>query len=119
MTFDRLDAILDTYKAMADDIADDNTAKAMLAQSMVVGVDGTVAMVIRSNTWLTALSYLQSAIADIPVSENSEIASRVLNVANDLWPTFISTAGQSTRKMNHIAGILTKLIQEIRNAPTN
>jgi predicted ATP-grasp superfamily ATP-dependent carboligase len=119
MTFDRLDAILDTYKAMADDIADNNTAKAMLAQSMVVGVEGSVQLVIHSNTWVTALSFLQSAIVDIPVSENPEIAARVLNVANELWPTFISTASQSNKKTNHIAGILTKLIQEIRDAPTS
>ena len=119
MTLERLDAILETYKAMANDIADDSTAKAMLNQSMVVGIDGTVAIVTRSNTWITSLSFLQSAINDIPVADNPEIASMVLNVANELWPTFISAAGQSTRKTNHIAGILTKLIQEIRDAPTS
>jgi hypothetical protein len=119
MTLDRLDAILDTYKAMADDIPDDNTVKAMLAQSMVLGIDGSVKIVTHSNTWVTALSFLQSALIDIPVSENKEIAARILNIAEELWPTFILSAGKSTKKSTHIAGILTKLIQEIRDAPTS
>lgn len=119
MSFGQLDAILDTYKSMADDIPDDNTVKAMLAQSLVVGIDNSVNIVVHSATWQTALTYMQAAISDIPVTENKEIAARILNVAEELWPTFILAAGKSTKKSNHIAGILTRLIQEIRNAPTS
>jgi hypothetical protein len=118
MTFPQLDAILDTYKAMADDIPDENTVRALMARSMVAGIGGSVILIKQSATWRTALPFLQAAIVDIPVEQNQEIAARILNMAEELWPTFITSASKSTKKVTHIAGLLTTLLQEIRNAPT-
>jgi len=119
MTFPQLDAILDTYKSMAADIPDENTVRALMARSMVAGIDGSVMLIKQSSTWRTALPYLQAAIVDIPVEQNQEIAARILNMAEELWPAFIASASKSTKKVTHIAGTMTKLIQEIRNAPTS
>jgi hypothetical protein len=119
MTLLRLDVILDTYKSMASDIPEENIIKSLFAQSMVLGVDLSVQVIIKSSTWRTALPYLQEAVNDIPVADNKEIAARILNNAEELWPTFISSVGKSRKKIAHIAGILTNLIQEIRDAPTN
>jgi hypothetical protein len=119
MTFPQLDAILDTYKAMADDIPDENTVKALMARSMVAGIGGSIVLIKQSATWRTALPFLQAAIVDIPVGQNQEIAARILNMAEELWPAFLASASKSTKKVTHIAGMLTILIQEIRNAPTS
>lgn len=119
MSFGELKTILETYQSVADDIPDDNTAKAMLAQSMVLGINNSVNLVLGSSTWSTTLPFLQTAINDIPVEQNQAIAQEILTVAEQLWPTFILTAGKSSNKINHLAGLLTRLIQEIRDAPTN
>lgn len=119
MTFPQLDAILDTYKSMAADIPDENTVKALMAQSMVAGIGGSVVMIKQSSTWRTALPYLQTAIVDIPVERNQEIAASILNMAEELWPAFVLSASKSTKRVTHIAGLMTKLIQEIRDAPTS
>jgi len=119
MSLTGLDVILDTFKSMTNEIPDENTVKSLLAQSMVFGVDASVAMIIKSHTWVTALSYLHEAVDDIPEDQNHEIAVRLLNVAEELWPNFISGIAHSKKKTTHIANMLKLIIKEIRNGTTN
>jgi hypothetical protein len=119
MSLEGLDVILDTFKSMTNELPDENTVKALLAQSTILGAEASVSTILRSNTWVTAKPYLVDAVHDIPVEQNPEIAARIVNLAEELWPTFISGIGRSTKKTAHIAKILKLIIQEIRNGSTD
>jgi hypothetical protein len=119
MSLEGLDVILDTFKSMTSEIPDENTVKALLAQSTIIGAEASVSTILRSNTWITTKPYLVDAIHDIPVEQNPEIAARIANMAEELWPTFITSASKSTKKTAHIAKMLKLIIQEIRNGSTD
>jgi hypothetical protein len=119
MSLSGLDVILDTFKSMTNEIPDEATVKGLLMQSTVLGVDASIKVIIKSNTWITALPYLHEAVGDIPEDQNHEIAVRLLNVAEELWPSFISSVEHSKKKTTHIANMLKLIIQEIRNGSTD
>jgi len=115
----RLDTILDSVLSMKNEIPDENTVKALLAQSMVVGVSISATMITQSESWKTAFPFIKDAVADIPLEEDKEIAARIVNAAESLWPNFILSVGSNKKKKVHVAGILKALIQECRNGSTN
>lgn len=85
-------------------------------QSMVIGVDETVNRLKTTQTWETALPILQKVIGDMPIEENPEIAGRIFNVLEKLYPEFINSIASNAKKTTHAGLIMAKLIQEIRNA---
>jgi len=97
---------------------DEDSIKTMFSQSLVLGVNGTVEAIKGSETWKASVSYLQEAISDLPndATNNQQIATRFFNLAEVLFPTFISQVVKSNKKKTHVQGVVTKLIQEIRNA---
>jgi len=97
---------------------DEDSIKTMFSQSLVLGVNGTVEAIKGSETWKASVSYLQEAISDLPndATNNQQIATRFFNLAEVLFPTFISSIVKSNKKKTHVQGVVTKLIQEIRNA---
>lgn len=58
---------------------------------------------------------LQGAIHDIPLEENPEIAGRIFNVMETLYPKFIISLASSPKKVAHAGDIISKLIKEIRD----
>ena len=97
---------------------DEDSIKTMFSQSLVLGVNGTVEAIKGSETWKASVSYLQEAISDLPndATNNQQIAARFFNLVEVLFPTFISQVVKSNKKKTHVQGVVTKLIQEIRNA---
>ena len=119
MGVEQLRVILNAYRKVGDAVPEESMIRGLLNQSMVIGIDASVSVITGLHTWQTALPYLQDAIKDIPPSQNAEIGTEVFNQAEELWPNFISSLQNSTKKRNHVGKMLTKLIKEIRDAPTN
>lgn len=116
MSLAQLKAILDVTRRMPDSIPDESTVKALLNQSMVAGIDTSIYIIKKSETWIKILPYLKNAINDIPKTSNDEIYGQFLIVAESFWPTFISSVARSNKKKTHIIKILTRLVEEVRNA---
>lgn len=116
MSLAQLKAILDVLRRMPDNIPDEQTVKALLNQSMVAGVDTSVLMIKQTESWVKILPYLKNAINDIPPTLNNEIYGQFLIVAESFWPNFISSVAKSSKKKTHIIKILTRLVEEVRNA---
>ncbi|MDD3087978.1 MAG: hypothetical protein PHP89_05380 [Candidatus Omnitrophica bacterium] len=116
MSLAQLKAILDVMRDMPENIPDEPTVRALLNQSMVAGVDASIGVIKRSDSWIKVLPYLKNAINDIPETLNDEIYGQFLIVAESFWPNFISSVAKSNRKKTHIMKILTRLVEEVRNA---
>lgn len=119
MTLPQLKIILDVFRSKKDDIPNESTIKGYVNQSQVMGVNSSVNIILQTEAWKIVLPHLQSAINDIPVSENDEIYAQILNAAEALWPNFISVVAGNSKKKAHVMGILTRMVKEIRDAPTN
>jgi len=126
MSLQQLDDLFGTIKQAIDNglpidslpiALDESSIKALFSQSMVLGVDETVRLVTKSETWKASAPQLRSIISD--VQNNQEVAARFFNLAEDLFPSFISSIVKSNKKKTHVQGVVTKLIQEIRNASAN
>jgi len=115
MSLEQLDQIIAVHLSTADDFPDEMTIKAAFQQSMVMGADHTVKYIKSMNIWEVARPILQDAIQDIPVEENPEIAGRIFNVMETLYPKLIDSIAASPKKTMHAGKIISKLIQEIRN----
>ena len=119
MTLSQLKIILDVFCSKKDDIPNESTVKGYIKQSQVLGINSSVNIILQTEAWRVALPHLQSAINDIPVDQNNEIYAQILNAAQALWPNFISIVARNSKKTAHIMGILTRMVKEIRDAPTN
>ena len=115
MSLEQLDQIIAVHLSTADDFPDEMTIKAAFQQSMVMGSDHTVKYIKSMNIWEVARPILQDAIQDIPLEENPEIAGRIFNVMETLYPKFIIAVASSPKKVTHAGDIISKLIKEIRN----
>ncbi|MFA5692405.1 hypothetical protein [Mesotoga prima] len=115
MSLEQLDQIIAVHLSTADDFPDEMTIKAAFQQSMVMGADHTVKYIKSMNIWEVARPILQDAIQDIPLEENPEIAGRIFNVMETLYPKFIIAVASSPKKVTHAGDIISKLIKEIRN----
>lgn len=116
MSLADLHEVLGVYRSTVDDIPADATVRAYLMQSMVLGVDGTVQTITKTNTWSTALPVLKGVLSDIPVEENVEIAAQIFNVLEEMYPDMVQALTKSPKKVAHVSGIVSQLIKEIRNA---
>ena len=115
MSLDKLDQIIAVHLSTADDFPDEMAIKAAFQQSMVMGADHTVKYIKSMNIWEVARPILRDAIQDIPLEENPEIAGRIFNVMETLYPKFIIAVASSPKKVTHAGDIISKLIKEIRN----
>lgn len=115
MSLAQLKAILDVLQRMPDNIPDEHTVKALFNQSLVAGLDTSIATIVRTDSWSKILPHLKNAIDDIPETDNDEIYGQFLTVAESFWPNFISSVAKSNRKKTHIMKILTRLVKEVRN----
>jgi hypothetical protein len=115
MSLAELDQIIAVHLSTADDFPDEATIKAAFQQSMVVGAGHTVKYIKSLNIWEVAKPILQGAIRDIPLEENPEIAGRIFNVMETLYPKFIISLASSPKKVAHAGDIISKLIKEIRD----
>ena len=115
MSLEQLDQIIAVHLSTADDFPDEMTIKAAFQQSMVMGADHTVKYIKSMNIWEVARPILQDAIQDIPLEENPEIAGRIFNVMETLYPKFIVSIAASRKKTTHAGEIISKLIREIRD----
>ena len=116
MSLSQLKAILDVLRRMPENIPDESMVRALLNQSMVAGVEVSIGAIKKSESWVKILPHLKNAIDDIPSDLNNEIYGQFLTVAEAFWPNFISSVAKSTKKKTHIMKILTKLVEEVRNA---
>lgn len=116
MSLAQLKAILDVLQRMPENIPDESSVRALLNQSMVAGVEVSIAAIKKSESWIKILPYLKNAINDIPINLNNEIYGQFITVAESFWPNFISSVAKSTKKKTHIMKILTRLVEEVRNA---
>ena len=115
MSLEELDQIISIHLGNVENFPDETDIKAAFQQSMVMGVDHTVEFIKSMNAWEIAKPLLQNAIRNIPVEENPEIAGRVFNVMETVYPKFIVSIAASQKKTMHIGDIISKLIREIRN----
>lgn len=119
MTIPQLKLILDIFIKNPSDIPNESIVKGYVNQSMVIGINSSVTMILGMEAWRLALPHLQGAINDIPESENNEIYAQILNAAEVIWPNFISAVAKNNKKKTHVMGMLTRMVKEIRDAPTN
>lgn len=119
MTLPQLKAILDILKRMPENIPDEHSVQGLFNQSMVVGVDASIAIIKKSDAWIKTVPYLRNAIVDIPIAKNSEIYGQILSTAELFWPTFISSVAKSSKKKTYLMKLLTNLIEEVRDVSTN
>ena len=116
MSLVELDRIIQLHLSTASNIPTKIEVKNAFNQSMVIGPDETVNRLKTTKTWEIASPILQKAIGDMPIEENPEIAGRIFNVLEKLYPEFITNIAGNAKKVTHAGLIVTKLIQEIRNA---
>lgn len=119
MSLAQLKAILDILRRMPENIPDEDAVKGLLNQSMVIGIDASVMLIKKSDAWNKTSQYLKNAIQDVPIADNNEIYGQLLSTAELFWPNFISSVAKSGKKKTHIMKILTKLVEEVRNVPTD
>lgn len=117
MSLEQLDMVLETYRTMVGDLPTEESVEKALAKSMTAGVSVSVQYIVGLETWKTSVPFLREAISDIPndVENNREIAARVFGMVEGFFPSFISGVGENKEKTAHVAGVMTRLIQEIRN----
>lgn len=115
MSFEDLDHVIKLHLSTVEEFPDEASIKAAFQQSMVVGSDNTVDYIKSMNVWAVAKPILQIAIHDIPAEENPEIAGRIFNVVETLYPKFIVSIAASRKKTAHAGEIISKLIREIRD----
>lgn len=115
MSLEDLDQIISVHLGGIEKFPEETDIKAAFQQSMVMGSDHTVKFIKSMNVWEIAKPFLQNAIRDIPVEENTEIAGRIFNVMETVYPKFIVSVATSQKKTMHAGEIISKLIREIRN----
>ena len=115
MSLEELDRIINIHLGTVENFPDESEIKAAFQQSMVMGSDNTVKFIKSMNVWEVARPLLQNAIRDIPVEENPEIAGRIFNVMETVYPKFIASVASSQKKTMHAGKIISKLIKEMRN----
>lgn len=119
MSLAQLKVILDILKRMPENIPDEDTVKGFLNQSMVLGIDASIILIKKSEAWNKTSPYLKNAIQDVPIDENNEIYGQFLSTAELFWPNFISSVAKNTKKKTYIMKVLTRLVEEVRNVPTD
>jgi len=115
MSLVELDRIIQLHLSTASNIPTKIEVKNAFNQSMVIGPDETVNRLKTTKTWEIASPVLQKAIGDMPIEENPEIAGRIFNVMETLYPKFIISLASSPKKVAHAGDIISKLIKEIRD----
>ncbi len=115
MSLADLDLAIETHLSVIKKFPDESGVKAAFQQSMVAGSGNTVKYIKSMNVWPIAKPILYNVIQDIPVEENPEIAGRIFNVMETLYPKLIDSIAASPKKTMHAGKIISELIQEIRN----
>lgn len=119
MSLSELDQIIAVHLGAIERFPNETEIKAAFQQSMVMGSDNTVKFIKSMNIWEVAKPVLQNAISDIPTSANPEIAGRIFNVMEKIYPKFIVSIATSQKKTTHAGEIISKLIKEIRDDAGN
>jgi hypothetical protein len=115
MSLEELDQIIGMHLETASEFPKETEIKAAFQQSMVMGTDHTINIIKSMNIWPVAKPIVQKAIQDIPIEENPEIAGRIFNVLETIYPRFIASIAASQKKTLHAGEIISKLIREIRD----